>query len=133
MSQYRREIHASSSSPAPAIYLEDLPYTEHVPSIKKAVHSSNPIIYKKVVSNPRLDEADCRHLLPLLDNETMVRAILVEHDSFPSDLLTKLTLSENQPIVRHVIANHPNTLPEDAVASILRGTLSHAEYIGTRL
>lgn len=113
----------------PPIYVEDLPYTAHRPSIKKAVHSNNPLIYKKIVSNPRLEEEDCRYLLPFMADSPMLRAILVEQASFPSDLLSELALSEEHPFVRHVIASHPNALPEDAVISVLRGTVDHAEYI----
>lgn len=110
--------------------LKKVTYTSDMAFLNGYVYSSDPIRSRATIANPRLTEEHCRYLLPKLDGDTMLRALLVEHESFPADLLESLAMSEEEPLVRGIIAFHSNTSSNAKNIAALKGTLSFEDWIG---
>ena len=110
--------------------LKKVTYTSDMAFLNEYVYSSDPVRCRATVANPRLTEEHCRYILPKLNDFTMLRALLVEHESFPRDLLDSLALTEEEPLVRGMIAFHPNATDNAKSIVALKGTMGFEDWIG---
>lgn len=93
--------------------------TNDIELIEVAVYGDDIVAIQHVVYNPLLTEAHCRHLYPQLEKMTPWPIItLLEHPSFPTDLLMELALSPRnsaRDYIQSFIREHPNPNATDEI------------------
>lgn len=84
-----------------------------------------------IIWNPHLQLRHFRYLLalPYVQSREIHRGAIVHNPAIPSDILSELALTEDNPFVLGIIADHPNTPEEDKVIAILSGAISADDYL----
>lgn len=105
-------------------YDKSMSKTASTEEINEAVYGSNLYARRFVLSNPLLTHDHFHYLYPLYKDSATIY-FLMKNRSCPADLLYKVAVEDDDPVVRDFVAEHPNVTKETLVIISLRRSPAH--------
>lgn len=98
---------------------ENISTTTSVEELNEAVYGDNRLARRHALSNPMLTHEQFHYLYPLYSDSALIYFLLTNINC-PADLLHKIALVDEDPVVREMVTQHRNATQETLVVVTLR-------------
>lgn len=100
-------------------HAEEMARTTSMYELDDTVYGPDQGVHRYTMRNPMLSEEHIRHLFPSMRDESDIYNLL-RHPNFPSDLLHKLAVEDNDLETLELVIQSKNILPETKVVVALK-------------